>query len=385
VHISPDGLLVTVLTNKAAIVWETASRRVVSRVTFGTGYHLLAVSLDGRIGILAGGESVAVWDVEGESVEPLGGSEGPDYVSAVAITPDGAVGAYGGGDRTLRVFDVCSLKELRSYRGHSQAVTALALRADGKLAVSGGADGTVRLWDTSRESTPPIAPELAGKLRSLAIVRPNKVALCQREDGKVRYYMLDSGQDMTWQDTPGLAIGADARFCFSRSGNAAVQGWDMRTGRKYNFVFDEVPKSADPKNPILSLLTLQVAAAAPRAISAGTDRIWVWDLQNGLCTSSLPVPGELRALAVSDDGRFAAGAGGQNMKGSDFGIRVWDLTDGRLLHTIAQEDSINALAFTPDCRGLLGGGSEGILRLWHVASGSLVRTNRGQAVLGHRR
>ena len=377
VHISPDGCLITALADKSAIVWETATGRIVSRVTFGSEYHCLAVSLDGLMGILAGGKNVAVWDVEGETVAPLSGSDDREYVNAVAITPNGVVGAYGTNDRILRLFDVRTREERHSYRAHSQRVTALALRTDGQFAVSGGADGTIRLWDTSRESTPPIDPELKGKVRSLAIDRPDKVALCQREDGKVRYYMLDSGQDITFFDTPGLAIGADARFCFSRLGDA-VQGWDMRTGRKYTFVTDEIPKNADSKYPILSLSTLRIAAAAPRAISAGADRIWIWDLLQGVCTSGLPVPGELRALAVSDDGRFVAGAGGQNMRGSDREIRVWDLIDGHLLHTIAQEDSINALTFTPDCRGLVAGGDEGILHLWHVASGRLVQTIGGK-------
>lgn len=378
VHISPNGVLATAVANKTAFVWEISTGRVVSRITFGSQYRRLAVSLDGRIAVLAGYRNVAVWHIEGDTIVQLVGPGSREYISAVAITPDGGIGAYAGGDRTVRVFDVRTRTELRSYRGHSQAVTALDIRADGQLVTSGGADGAILLLDTRCESTPPIAPELEGKVRTLAIDRPDKVALCQRESGKVRYYLLASGEDMTFQDTPGLAVGADARFCFSRSASTQIQGWDMQTGRKYTFVFDEVPQSADAKYPILSLGTLQVAAAAPRAISAGTDRIWVWDLKEGSCTSGLPVPVRLRAMSISSDGRFAAGAGGGNQRGGDFAVRVWDLEHGRLLHTLVQEESIEALAFTPDSQGLLAGGAEGILRLWHVESGRLVRTIGGK-------
>jgi WD40 repeat protein len=47
----------------------------------------------------------------------------------------------------VKLWDVDSGRELRTFAGHAGWVKAVALSADGKRALSGSEDGTVKLWD----------------------------------------------------------------------------------------------------------------------------------------------------------------------------------------------------------------------------------------------
>src|SRR5262249_35317574 len=69
-------------------------------------------------------------------------------VRQVAWTPDGkALFSASVVDKTVRLWDLGSGKEVRAFEGHTGGVWSIALSADGKKLVSGSSDGTARLWD----------------------------------------------------------------------------------------------------------------------------------------------------------------------------------------------------------------------------------------------
>src|SRR5207253_42253 len=69
------------------------------------------------------------------------------WVQALAYSPDGTRLATASHDGSVKLWEVATGRELRSYYGHSEAVRAVAFRPDGKLVASAGGDKEVRLWD----------------------------------------------------------------------------------------------------------------------------------------------------------------------------------------------------------------------------------------------
>ena len=68
-------------------------------------------------------------------------------VLSLAISPDGRLLASGSNDRSIRLWEVSSGRELARWQSHESSVTALAFGSDGMLLISGGADGTLKLWN----------------------------------------------------------------------------------------------------------------------------------------------------------------------------------------------------------------------------------------------
>ena len=68
-------------------------------------------------------------------------------VSSVAISPDGRYLVSGSGDFKIKLWELASGRELRTFTGHTNDVTSVAVTPDGRFVVSGGGDGTMRVWD----------------------------------------------------------------------------------------------------------------------------------------------------------------------------------------------------------------------------------------------
>jgi WD40 repeat protein len=70
----------------------------------------------------------------------------------VSFSPDGRLALTGSADRTMRLWDVASGKELRRFTGHANAVVRVGFTPDGRHALSAASryqtpDGPARVWD----------------------------------------------------------------------------------------------------------------------------------------------------------------------------------------------------------------------------------------------
>src|SRR5205823_798137 len=88
-------------------------------------------------------KTVRLWEVEtGKELKRFEGHTGP--VSAVVFTPNGKV-LSGGHDKTLRLWDPDTGEELLRLDGHTDKVNSIDVYSD--WVASGGNDRTVRLWE----------------------------------------------------------------------------------------------------------------------------------------------------------------------------------------------------------------------------------------------
>ncbi|MGD1809606.1 WD40 repeat domain-containing protein, partial [Dapis sp. BLCC M126] len=70
-----------------------------------------------------------------------------DFVTAVAVTPDGKYVVSGSFDHTLKVWNLETGQELHTLRRHSGSVRVVAVTHDGKYVVSGSFDHTLKVWN----------------------------------------------------------------------------------------------------------------------------------------------------------------------------------------------------------------------------------------------
>jgi WD40 repeat protein len=68
-------------------------------------------------------------------------------VISVAVSADSNFVATGSKDKSIKLWELRTGREVKSLLGHEMSVTALDFSADGKLLLSGSNDKTIKLWD----------------------------------------------------------------------------------------------------------------------------------------------------------------------------------------------------------------------------------------------
>jgi hypothetical protein len=238
-------------------------------------------------------------------------------VYAAVFSPDGKRILSCSEDRTLRLWDTETGKELKRLEGHSAPVMDVVFSPDGKRALSAGADMTVRLWD------------------------------------------LESGKELC--KLQGHKTGV-RRVAFSPDGRRALSGGhhpDLRICL-WNLESGELLKTLEGHaGHVLGLAFLPDGEQAVSCAFDGTIRLW--DLDSGKKTDEIKGRQEMHALALSPDGRRLVTAG------FDQTVRLWDLEAGRELHCFFWHTGrVLSVALSPDGRYALSGGDDRTMRLWRL-------------------
>jgi WD40 repeat protein len=72
-----------------------------------------------------------------------------EAVGTVAFSPDGQSLASGSGNKTVKIRNSTTGKELFSLKGHTGFISCVAFSPDGQRLASGSYDKTVKIWDSA--------------------------------------------------------------------------------------------------------------------------------------------------------------------------------------------------------------------------------------------
>jgi energy-coupling factor transporter ATP-binding protein EcfA2 len=203
----------------------------IASMTHESLVNAVAFSPDGKYVVSGSGDKTArVWEsTTGREVARM---THESLVNTVAFSPDSKYVVSGSGDNTARVWEATTGREV-ARMNHDDFVYAVAFSPDGRYVVSGSWDKTARVWEaaTGRE----IARMTHNNLvNSVAFSLDGKYVVSGSEDTTARVWDAITGQEvarMTHEDAvSSVAFSPDGRYVVSGSYDKTARVWEAATG-----------------------------------------------------------------------------------------------------------------------------------------------------------
>jgi len=168
------------------------------RILTGHSFWVLGVAIapDGKTAISASSDkTLKIWDTEtGRQLQTLTGHTKP--VLGVAIAPDGKQAISASWDTTLKIWDTETGRELRTLTGHTREVLAVAIATDGRTAISASRDRTLKIWDTNSGRELRTLTGHSGGVNAVAIAPSGLIAVSGSSDRTLKIWDLLSGKEI---------------------------------------------------------------------------------------------------------------------------------------------------------------------------------------------
>jgi WD40 repeat protein len=391
-------------------VFDVAKRLILRKWSgvelWGKSASIYSVAFGGKKGqefVVSGGSDKILRVLDIQTGEARESPRQNGAVVAVDVSADGGLIASGGDDAVLRIWSLDDLKSSdpkpkHELQGHSSVIQQVSFSpADPSRLVSAGDDGRIIVWNVQRACRVQESKLQAIRIYGIAI-RPNgKLVAAAGADGNVRLFPISSENSCIPQKAAGAgsAIPPDREFDVIPDGLLAGHGglvlavaWNADGTRMASTGQEGSIRIWGPATSSFSIAQLDFettgkvtrVAISPdaRTVAAGDDRgfIHVWNrpaenTEPVVASEAFPSwsahAGGVRALAyirIADRVVLVSG-------GDDGRLIQWEIDGKPIAHEMVNgAGPIRSIAVSPDGKTLAAGSSDGIVRLWDVATGT---------------
>lgn len=262
-------------------------------------------------------------------------------VISVAFSPDGRVALSGSLDKTMKLWDITTGREIRTFTGHADGVDSVAFSPDGRTALSASRDNTLKLWD---------------------IASGREVLSIHADTNNTKYFTVGT-----------IAFSPNGQYILSGGGKLSL--WDVSSGKEIRTLLSKGLTNALAFSPDGQLA---LSAFIDTKVSGGWGftpykaetffPIKLWNLATGNEIKEFTGNSEaVRSVTFSPDGQQVISLSRNNV------LKIWDITSGKEIRTQSLEghpkDTVYTAAFSSDRLQALTGSEDETLKLWNIPSG----------------
>jgi WD40 repeat protein len=283
----------------------------------------VVVTPDGKLAVSAGGDGLRAWNLETGSTEnTFGQPKGSMYCWSLALSREGQRVISGGDNWIARVLDVKTGKEISQLTGHKGPIWGVGFIAGGKQAITSAWDRSIRVWDVDSGKQIRDFEGVIDDVRCLAISPDEKLLAAghfgaKNGPGILRLWDLEKGTQIREmpghkQEISAVAFSSDGKMLLTSSFDKTLRLWEVATGKTLKELTGHSSR-------------VECAVFTPdgrHVMSCGDQSnptVRVWDVAAGTQVFESPqIRGGLTSLIVLPDGHQCLTAG------KDSAVRLWD-------------------------------------------------------------
>jgi WD40 repeat protein len=290
-------------------------------------------------------------------------------VTSVALAPNGQLALTAAYDDTIKLWDIKSGREIRTFKTDRGGIGSTAFSPDGHLALTAGyKDNSIKVWDTKTWLPLRSFRGHTTGIVSLAFSPDSKTVFATYYDNTFRIIDCNSGRELASFSGGGGNIqvaacspdGRLAAYAGSSQRDGKIQLRDITAG---TVLQDLVGHSKD-------IISLKFSADGHRLLSSSYDgKIKTWDVATGKELISIDATYNSSVVFTPDAQAIITYDSFQNKP-----MRLWNARTGKeILSFDASSIGVSAIAVSADGRSVLTGLANGRLCFFSTASGKELR------------
>jgi WD40 repeat protein/tetratricopeptide (TPR) repeat protein len=283
----------------------------------------------------------------------------------LALSPDGQRLVTASEDKTARLWDINTRKQLAVLLGHKNKVLFAEFSPDGKKVLTASEDRTARLWEANTGKQLKVLLGHKGTVRSAKFSPDGKKVVTASEDMTTRLWNVNTGKQLIVlrvrvnKFVKYAEFSYDGQLIVTRLGDKTAYLWDANTGELLSVL-------SGHKNYI------QHAAFSPdgqrvittSGVQDNTARLW--DSRSGEQLNVLEGhKSDVYLATFSPDGQHVATVSYDNT------ARLWDInnTGKQLAIMQGHKGNVYNVNFSPDGQRLITASDDNTARLWDSKTG----------------
>jgi WD40 repeat protein len=301
-----------------------------------------------------------------------------NYIRSSVFSPDNSKIASCSDDKTIKLWDAKSNKELMVFVGHQDYVLFVEFINDGRNIVSCSKDETIKVWDTETGKLLRTFNHNEYSFGFAVNHKNNQIAICTRDNIKIMD--LNDGNIVHTFEGNNNDI-----FCIAYNSEGS------RIALSPNYSYDIIIIDANTGNTIQTLkghtdrvLSISFSPDGSKLASSSLDKsVKIWDTVTSKNILSYNNRETIKDVRFSPNSKKIAYPGFMDYKSNDIHLRICDLETNKDLKILTGTltlnndyvDFITHLNFSLDGNLIITSSENGLIRKWSVINGKEITMN----------